>query len=220
MNTVERLTSALGRLRLRMMSRRQVFRHIYRSNNWHNAESRSGHGSTLDATEHLREEIPNIIRDLGISSILDIPCGDFHWMSQVNLGVRYIGADIVPDLIDANRRNYADTGERSFVVLDLVRDTLPLVDLVICRDVFIHLSNSEIAAALANVRRSGAKYILASTYPTLATNKEGQTGHWRWVNLQAAPFCLPEPQRLIREEGAQPTPKFAGLWRVADLKLK
>jgi hypothetical protein len=37
---------------------------------------------------------------LGVSSILDIPCGDFNWTQSVNFGsCRYFGADIVEDLV-------------------------------------------------------------------------------------------------------------------------
>jgi hypothetical protein len=35
-----------------------------------------------------------------VKSLLDIPCGDFHWMRRVNLqGLSYVGADIVRELI-------------------------------------------------------------------------------------------------------------------------
>jgi hypothetical protein len=38
--------------------------------------------------------------------LLDIPCGDFNWMKLLNLGVDYIGADIVGELIAENRRRF------------------------------------------------------------------------------------------------------------------
>jgi hypothetical protein len=40
--------------------------------------------------------LPALWRDLGVASILDIPCGDFAWMQQVDLsGFRYIPAPYV-----------------------------------------------------------------------------------------------------------------------------
>ena len=37
---------------------------------------------------------------LAITSLLDAPCGDAGWINQANLGVRTIGVDIVPALIE------------------------------------------------------------------------------------------------------------------------
>src|SRR5579885_1138281 len=63
----------------------EIFSEIYRSNQWGASESVSGLGSELSATERVREELPKIVREFGVRSMLDIPCGDFHWMRQVDL---------------------------------------------------------------------------------------------------------------------------------------
>ena len=45
------------------------------------------------------------------ASLLDAPCGDFNWMRHVPLGgVSYTGADVVPELIARNRRDYGRDG--------------------------------------------------------------------------------------------------------------
>ena len=55
--------------------------------------------------------LPKVFDDFGIHTILDIPCGDFHWMKHVSLdSINYTGADIVADLIQKNKQKYA-TGE-------------------------------------------------------------------------------------------------------------
>ena len=44
-----------------------------------------------------------------IKSILDMPCGDFSWMSeliQMNNNVLYTGYDIVKEIIDLNNTIY------------------------------------------------------------------------------------------------------------------
>src|SRR5215213_5906369 len=75
------------------------FTDIYRRNLWGEAESVSGSGSTMAETEDIRGYLPELLQRLGARSLLDIPCGDFHWMKTVDLGIdRYIGADIVPEL--------------------------------------------------------------------------------------------------------------------------
>src|ERR1700690_4609194 len=83
---------------LRIKSPERIFLDAFRDNRWGDAESISGPGSNLRVTEEIRKAIPELIADLGVRSILDIPCGDFNWMSRLDLGVDYTGADIV-DLI-------------------------------------------------------------------------------------------------------------------------
>jgi hypothetical protein len=45
-----------------------------------------------------------VLHDLGAQSLLDAGCGDFNWMRTVDLpGIKYIGVDVVSDLIERNR---------------------------------------------------------------------------------------------------------------------
>src|ERR1700716_3118006 len=106
---------------LERMDLRERFEYIHEKNLWSNEESRSGIGSTLVATEALRKGIPALLEGLGADSLLDIPCGDFHWLSEISLGVNYIGADIVGALVEANNRRFGGEGRR-FVQLDLTLD--------------------------------------------------------------------------------------------------
>ena len=211
----------LTRMRQRLMSRQKIFARIYERNLWKEPESRSGSGSTLAATERLREILPNIIAENNIESVLDIPCGDMNWMNHLDLPVSYIGADIVPDIVKRNQQLHGNH-LRSFQVLDVVQDQLPRADLVICRDLFLHLRLKEISESLRNIKASGATWLLASTYTTITENSEGVTGSWRFVNLQIAPFHFPAPQRMIHEEDrseARRSPKSAGLWKLSDLRV-
>jgi hypothetical protein len=51
--------------------------------------------SSLEETATLRQELPRLLNAFQISTVLDLPCGDFNWIQQVPLKVdRYIGADI------------------------------------------------------------------------------------------------------------------------------
>lgn len=106
---------------------REIFTDIYLNNKWKDAESRSGPGSNQEQTATLKTELPAMLRQLEVKSLLDIPCGDFAWMQAVELPVeRYIGADIVQDVADSNRRSYGSPA-RDFVCLDLTKDTLPQI---------------------------------------------------------------------------------------------
>lgn len=196
---------------------RQVFTTIYRENQWEDGESRSGTGSSLRATAILRRELPRVLRELGIRSMLDVPCGDFHWMSHMDLsGIEYIGADIVADVIAENTRLYGRRGR--FLMLNAARDPLPTADLVLCRDLMIHLSFAQVARVVGHVKESGATWLAATSFPACAANVDIRTGDCRDINLARAPFHFPEPTVLIDEgphSGA--TGKAVGVWRVADL---
>ena len=79
----------------------QRFRRIHDTNLWGAAASASGLGSEMDATATLRAELPLLFGRLGVTSLLDAPCGDAGWINHADLGVRITGVDIVPPLIEA-----------------------------------------------------------------------------------------------------------------------
>jgi hypothetical protein len=194
---------------------KDVFSTIYKQNLWEDAESRSGRCSTVEATNIVRQQLPDLLKRLGIKSMLDAPCGDFNWMQHAALGLdKYIGADIVPDLIASNQKLYTTSG-REFRVIDITQDEIPTVDLILCRDCLIHLSLKYIADAIDNFKRSGSKYLLTTTYTLTPENKDILTGDCRFINLQAEPFRLPEPLELIVEEPEHG--KSLALWRIEDL---
>lgn len=194
------------------------FKRIYRMNLWRGADSRSGPGSSLRETEVARRELPRLLDRVGAQSLLDIPCGDFFWMKEVPLPVEsYIGADVVSKLVEDNNRRHG--GERRiFVRLDVRVDPLPKVDVVLCRDCLDHMSFQDIQESLQNIARSGAGYLLATTYPE-RENKDIRSGDWRPLNLQAAPIGLPQPIELVNERSQKPGyhDKSLGLWRVSDI---
>jgi hypothetical protein len=210
------------RPRLRRMSVETVFEKIHRTNGWEGTESPSGRGSTLAETTAIRVALPKLIARFNIRSLLDIPCGDGHWMSQVDMKLdRYIGADIVGDLV-ANcsaRWPTGRTDEIAFVRMSLIADQLPSVDLVFCRDCLVHLSFSDALAALENLRLSGSTYLMTTTFPG-RRNYDIATGEWRPIDLQEEPFRFPPPLVLINEQCVDPPGYFdksMGLWRIEDL---
>jgi hypothetical protein len=195
-----------------------VFTEHFRTNGWGNLESVSGSGSTLAGTVAVRDALPAVLTQHDVRTMLDIPCGDFNWLNAVDLPVRYVGADVVSEIVAMNSARFS-AGGRSFVQLDLTTDVLPRADLILCRDCLFHFSFSDIAHALANIKRSGARLLLTTTNTELERNRDIVTGEWRRLNLQAAPFSLPAPLMLIDERCTDPgaSDKQLGLWRIADL---
>jgi hypothetical protein len=205
--------------RFRSVKREQIFRKIYQTNYWGNDFSVSGPGSSLKSTENLRKTLPLLVAAVGARSFLDIPCGDFQWMKHVPLGVeRYYGADIVFSLVESNQKTFGDRG--NFLRLDLLRDKLPSVDIVFCRDCLIHLSFREINLAINNIRNAAPRYIFTTTFPDHQANVDTVTPYWRPLNLQLAPFNFPAPIYLIKDCSDSEYDyqgKCLGIWRVQDL---
>jgi hypothetical protein len=192
---------------------KDVFTDIYKNNDWKSEESVSGQGSTLDATECVRRELPRLFAKFHVKSLLDIPCGDCNWIMPAikNLDL-YLGADIVDELIEENRKRFPD---EHFAVLDITKDQLPKVDMILVRDLFGHFSDADLNAAIKNVKASGAKYLLATTFPSMFNTVQIKTGQWRALNLDY--FCgLPPSIEIISEGNRMFKDKHLGLWRLGD----
>ena len=196
----------------------EVFTDIKRRNFWGNAESRSGGGSTIEITAPLRNWLPQLFAKLEVKTLVDIPCGDFAWMQHVPMGnTRYIGGDIVNELVEANRASYGNP-TRDFLHVDLVRDPLPAGDLLLCKDCLIHLAHDLGLAALRNMYRAGYRYVLTTTYPEQSRNVNILTGDtWR-LNLLLPPFGLPAPLEQICEGPDAGMNKYIALWPRESLR--
>ena len=108
----------------------------------------------------------------------------------------YIGGDIIPGLVSDNQQQFGDAHTR-FAVIDITTDRLPEADLWLCRDSLFHLSDADILSALRNFVRSEIGYLLTTTHPECALNTDIPTGSSRLLNLELAPFSLPEPAERI-----------------------
>jgi hypothetical protein len=199
-------------------SPKQLFTEIFRENKWEIEESHSGRGSTLIETEVIRKALPPLIRELKCESLLDIPCGDFYWMKFVELGAEYIGGDIVDELVKNNQEQFG-CFDRRFVILDLIGDELPKCDMVLCRDCLVHFSYQHISQAIQNIKKSGSKYLLTTTFVERTRNEDIPTSAWRPINLQLPPFSFPPPMKLIDEACPMQDyrDKSLGLWKIDDL---
>ena len=171
------------------------FTKIYNSNHWNSLESRSGEGSTFENTQNIREQLPDLLKKYQINTLLDVPCGDFNWMRFVveSLSVKYIGGDIVKDLINKNNQFYSDTNIK-FIHLDLTKGPLPTADLVLCRDCLFHLSYEDIKNTLEVFLSSSIDYLLTTSNAALdgprLTNYNIDTGDMRNLDFFAPPFDL------------------------------
>ncbi len=168
----------------------------------------------MDATATLRAALPALLARLQATSLLDAPCGDAGWISRVDLGVRIVGVDIVPDLIEGLKA-CAAAGEirGDYHLADITRDPLPQCDVILCRDALVHFSFANIERALANFRRSGARWLIATTFPDWQANGDCEDGDWRALNFERPPFNWGAPVELINENCTE----AGGGWRDKSL---
>lgn len=200
-----------------------VFTKVFRENVWGDPESRSGTGSSLSQTAFVREGLAELVKEFAVCRLLDIPCGDFHWMKEVEFPLRmaYTGGDIVDEIVTRNTARYGN-GRAVFQKMDILRDPLPEVDMVLCRDCFIHFGFDDISTAIRNLKRSGSVYLLTTHYTGDRDNVDIRTGQLgRPLNLTRSPFGFPPPLRLVDERCTEGEGRFRdkalALWRLGDL---
>ena len=141
------------------------------------------------------QTLDDLIRRLKLRSINDIPCGDFYWIPLI-LGrfpkLEYHGFDIVADLIEWNRQRFPDY---EFQVLDITEHATPQADLILCKDLLLHIPHYAVVQALRNFKLSGSRYLLVTSVSG-ADNSDlitDEPGAFRHIDLCAAPFSLPSP---------------------------
>jgi SAM-dependent methyltransferase len=157
---------SLEAVRLRPISeagrRRRAFQKAYSRNLWGDdgaSKFYSGVGSRGEAVETYAQRMASVLRSLRAElgrapTVVDLGCGDFEVgraLLERAPDIRYIGCDIVPELIAYNSKTYVDP-RVSFRQLDLVSDPLPDGDVCLVRQVLQHLSNADIAAFLKRLR--------------------------------------------------------------------
>jgi hypothetical protein len=198
-------------------SAEHVFTEIYEHNLWGEAESRSGAGSTLAYTANIRAALPGVMVRHGLTTILDAPCGDFHWMQTVQFAadVRYVGGDIVAAMAADLARKHAGPG-RQFLQLDITKGPFPDHDLWFSRDCWFHLSYRDTARAIRAFLASTGRYALVSTHikdgEKPSVNKDISTGDARAIDLLSAPYGFCEPLERIDDWVAPFHPRIMGLW--------
>ncbi len=184
----------------------QTFTEIYESGVWARASGvryHSGPGSMPDVTKAYEDFVTGYLeRDLAIRTLVDIGCGDFQVsrriLQRLRRPIRYHGCDIAPKLVDYNQQQFGHAGKISFHHINVASGPLPDGDIVTIREVFQHLSNETILAALANLRRSFKRAIVTeSVYRSpaapnldIVSGYRTRDGLKSGVYLDLAPFSL------------------------------
>jgi hypothetical protein len=112
----QRLIDGLTRLALRYqrsvfakLDLQEAFERVYAENAWGGARGKfdSGDGSLDTTTESYVAMVKDFIAERGVSSAVDLGCGDFRVGRKLAGSVRrFVGVDIVPALVERNRQEF------------------------------------------------------------------------------------------------------------------
>jgi 2-polyprenyl-3-methyl-5-hydroxy-6-metoxy-1,4-benzoquinol methylase len=208
--------------RFEVLHRRYTFKSIYRNNKWGSDSSPfySGLGSRGKPADFYVENMSAVLQrhcqEMGRSiTVVDLGCGDFEigrrLVAAVS-GMRYIGCDIVPELVAHHTTTVTDS-RVSFRALDIVADDLPRGDVCLVRQVLQHLPNKAVSCVLDKLTQYSAVYVTEGQ-PVIVEGPPNpdksvsadvrfdcHTGRGRGLELDKAPFNRPSEEVFRTEVG-------------------
>jgi hypothetical protein len=145
-----------------MSADKSSFDIIYKYNLWGTG---SGTGSLSWNNKEYVRFLQNTLDKYNIKTVVEIACGDYRLWSNIKYQGKYLGIDIVQSVIDNNTKKFGGENKEfiNLNVLESPANTNPLLnspDLVIIKDVFIHLPVSHIITMLESVNKMRPKYVL------------------------------------------------------------
>ncbi|KAJ5719692.1 hypothetical protein N7493_007270 [Penicillium malachiteum] len=181
-----------------------------------------GWGSSEQHTRQVRKMLTEILDDYNVKTLSDAGCGDLAWISMIDIGdIDYVGYDLYERATWPELRE----GGVKLDVLDITTQDTRAADLLICRDVLIHLPNDMVLYTLDRFRRS-ASLLLATSYTgdlnpyggefsNLKRMEEPSLRHAK-LDLSLPPFNLGQPLIKISEDFPG---KYLGLWNLSRLEM-
>jgi SAM-dependent methyltransferase len=215
--------------------RRATFRSVYRRAQWgKDGRSRffSGIGSRGEPAARYADTLSAVIelvmrgREIPIT-IVDLGCGDFSVAAELLARlppVRYLGCDVVPELIRDNQTRYG-SDRIAFKVIDIVSEDLPDGDICTVRQVLQHLPNLDIMHILKKLRKYEQIYVTEGQpligegviNPDKAGSAEvrfdWRTGRGRGVELDQPPYSL-STEEVCRVRAPWPAKEVVVTYRV------
>ncbi len=177
------------------------FSEVYKNGLWgkdENGEGYSGPGSLVSEATPFLQYLQNFLDTHNIQSVVDIGCGDWVLAREINWGDReYLGIDVVGSVLRKNKAKYGSE-KIKFIKLDAGSESLPQADLLICKDVLIHLPNSNIFHILAESKKF--KYCIFVDDINTSENTANvniPTYGFHQVNLMLSPFNV-NPVKMDR----------------------
>lgn len=200
-----------------------TFEQIYRDHLWggddHAFFSGSGSHSPTIVAPYVEAVRAFLRRFDHPPSVVDLGCGDFNVGSQIrDLCGHYTACDVVPDLIEYNRRRFAAL-DVDFRLHDLRSDTVPVCDVLFIRQVLQHLSNADIAQGLERLQGRCRFLVVTEHVPArvdFPPNQDKPSGASIRVDFGSGVVLTESPFDLAREseEVLCEVPEYDGIVRT------
>jgi SAM-dependent methyltransferase len=179
---------------------RDAFTRAYKDGQWHNG---SGSGSSPANTAVYRTFVEGYMKGAGVRSVLDVGCGDWQFSRLIDWSGldRYIGIDLVDDVILANTLKYfrAHSPVITFTRADFLEfDRPPSVDLVLVKDLLQHWPDAAIHELGRRLIGTGALALITYDLDT-GPHRDTGPGGYRGLDLTTGPFLWPVRERLRYE---------------------
>lgn len=189
-NHIEEMLENIHSQRMSNKSPKEFFKEIYENQIWNFKNPDiplSGHGSSIGATKEIQGYLRELISSLKLGSLLDLGCGDLTWIPKaISSSFDYVGVDVYDRIIQSHHVNHPYW---QFKIIDAIKESLPSADLILIKDVIIHLTNNQIKKLLSNVADSDFKYLLISmTIEKRIKDIIDPPWFYSEVNLRDAPF--------------------------------
>lgn len=140
------------------MTKTNPFEQIYKYNLWLTG---SGTGSLPWNNRPYIQHLNMIIQKYNPRTIVEIGCGDCRLWDEINYHGKYVGIDIVQNKIPATHKFH-----KNYIQMDILEKSIidgmagQTIDLVIIKDLFVHLPKSKINKMLVKVQELNPKYFL------------------------------------------------------------
>ncbi|HWA90602.1 MAG TPA: class I SAM-dependent methyltransferase [Rhizomicrobium sp.] len=164
-------------------------------------DSASGPGSSAKASAEALDFLRRVIAEHDIGSILDLGCGDWHWMRKLGLPrptggnpVHYEGWDASEPMVAELDKEFGNE-YTSFKVKDITTEPLPNAELIVARDVLFHIDMTLVEGMIKRIR-GACRFFATTSFAGVTRNTNIQSympiEGWGFhkINLDIAPFDL------------------------------
>jgi SAM-dependent methyltransferase len=186
------------------------FRKIYERNDWGYG---SGVGSLPLNNIQYMELVRTFIARNRLRSVVDFGCGDWQFSRFIDWsGVYYTGLDVVEAVVEQNRARFLGPCVE-FRTIETVAQ-VPEADLLLCKDVFQHLSNRTVRECLAAFKAKFSYLLITNDEWPTELNRDIVDGDWRPIRIDQPPFSEIAPVILswtLTWGGWKPTTKSVSL---------
>ena len=175
--------------------------------------------SSLEWTQKLRDELPELYARHNIHSMFDAGCNDCSWTSRLAESIEYHGGEISLPMVASVWKNFPGL---DVILHDITTDPLPPVDVLFIRDVTIHLNTADKVRVLHNWLDSRIPWLLITHDEYEQENRDFEYGKedfpLGWVNWSLAPWVFPKPTDQIYEVDQDESGRCMALWHRDQIK--